>query len=171
MKIGAGRAAGTILPIAVVVCLGAGFVAVASGGEKQVAARHISTAGPRSMAYVASREMVVQGTVVKFEETSKAAPIGAHAKVQTASGVVDVHLGPSAYLRNNHFSLAAGDTVRITGAQATSREGRVLLAQTVQRGSDTITVRSPRGFVVGAGGTRAMAAKNGTQALQQGAAR
>ena len=123
------------------------------------------------MAYAASRETVVQGTVVKYEESSKAAPIGAHATVQTASGIIDVHLGPSSYLRNNHFSLAEGDTVRIAGAQALVKQRKVLLARTVQRGSDTISVRSPRGFVVGAGSTRALAAKNGTQSLQRGAAR
>ena len=173
MKIRFGIAAGKILLIvAGVVSLGGVFTSPAEGQErKATAATRKTVTATRQMAYVASRETVVQGTIVKYEETSKATPIGAHAQVQTASGIVDVHLGPSSYLRNNHFSLASGDAVRITGAQATTRQGSVLLARTVQRGSDTIAVRSPRGFVVGAGGTRALAAKNGTQSLKRGAAR
>jgi len=171
MKIRLGMAAGLILLTVVgEVCLGGALVARAQERKATAAVRQTAV-GARPMAYVASRETVVQGTVVNFEESSKAAPIGAHAKVQTTSGMVDVHLGPSSYLRNHHFSLASGDTVRITGSQATTRQGSVLLARTVQRGSDTISVRSPRGFVVGAGGTRALAAKNGTQSLQRGMAR
>lgn len=171
MKIRLGIAAGMILLTAVGVASLGGALAVRAQERIATATTRQPTSVARPMAYVASRETVVQGTVVKFEESSKAAPIGAHAKVQTASGVVDVHLGPGSYLRNHHFSLASGDTVRITGAQATTRQGSVLLARTVQRGSDTITVRSPRGFVVGAGGTRALVSKNGTQSLQRGAAR
>jgi hypothetical protein len=166
-----GPAGRILLTTGGVVCLGISFTAVAGAQERTAALRKPPAAAPRSMAYVASRETVVQGTVVKFEEASKEAPIGAHAQVQTASGIIDVHLGPSSHLRSNHFSLASGDVVRITGARATTRQGGVLLAQTVQRGSDTIVVRSPRGFVVGAGGVRASAAKNGTQSFQRGAAR
>jgi len=172
MKIRLDGSAGKILLIAAgVVCLSGACSAAAGAQEKAatVATRQAATAA-RPMTYAASRETVVQGTVVKFEESSKA-PIGAHAQVQTASGIIDVHLGPSSYLRSNHFSLASGDVVRITGERATTRQGGVLLARTVQRGSDTIVVRSARGFVVGAGGVRASAAKNGTQSLQRGAAR
>jgi hypothetical protein len=172
MTIKLGGAAGIILLIAAVVCLCGAFTAAAGAQERKAtaAARQIAVA-TRPMAYVASREAVVQGTIVKYEETSKATPIGAHAQVQTAGGIIDVHLGPSSYLRSNHFSLASGDAVRITGAQSTTRHGSVLLARAVQRGSDTIVVRSARGFVVDAGGTRAVAAKNGTQALKRGVAR
>jgi hypothetical protein len=173
MKIRLDGPAGKILLIAAgVVCLSGACSGTAGAQEKaaMVATRQAATAA-RPMAYAASRETVVQGTVVKYEESSKTAPIGAHAQVQTASGIIDVHLGPSSYLRSNHFSLASGDVVRIIGARATTRQGGVLLARTVQRGSDTIVVRSARGFVVGAGGVRASAAKNGTQSLQRGAAR
>jgi hypothetical protein len=172
MKIGLGGAAGTILlTITGVVCLGAGFLEVADAQEKQAAVRQQSVAGPRSMAYATSREMSVQGTVVKFEEASKDAPIGAHAKVQTATGIVDVHLGPNSYLKSNHFSLAAGDVVRIAGAQTVLKGRSVVLARTIQRGSDTLTVRTPSGFVVGAGGARVQAAKNGPQSMKREGAR
>jgi hypothetical protein len=173
MKIRFGVAAGIVLLIVTgVVSLGGVFALAAEGQErKATAAARQTVIATRPMAYVASRETVVQGTIVKYEETSKATPIGAHAQVQTAAGVIDVHLGPSSYLRNNHFSLASGDAVRITGAQTTTRHGSVLLARSVQRGSDTIVVRSARGFAVGAGGTRALAAKNGTQSLKRAVAR
>src|SRR6476660_6664623 len=100
MKIRLGMAAGLILLTVVgEVCLGGALVARAQDRKATAAVRQTAV-GARPMAYVASRETVVQGTVVKFEESSKAAPIGAHAKVQTTSGMADVHLGPSSYLRN-----------------------------------------------------------------------
>jgi hypothetical protein len=172
MKIRLGGAAGIILlTVAGLVGFGTALPGNVAAQQRGAAVRQKSVAAPRSMAYATSREAVIQGTVVKFEEASKDAPIGAHAKVQTASGIVDVHLGPNSYLKRNHFSLAAGDAVRIAGSPATNLKGQVFLARTIQRGSDTITVRTARGFVAGSGETRAQVAKNGTQSLQRGVAR
>src|SRR6202022_255945 len=65
--------------------------------------------------YDVRRETVLQGTVLKYTPASSVAPLGAHVTVQTSSGVVDVHLGSAQLLDANHFTLAAGDSVRIVG--------------------------------------------------------
>lgn len=92
-------------------------------------------------------------------------------KVQTASGIVDVHLGPASYLKARRFTLAAGDAVRFVGAKATGKTGSVFLARTVERGGDMLVLRSPRGFLAAYGGARAQAAGDGAKSMQHGGAR
>jgi hypothetical protein len=102
----------------------------------------------RPTGYDATRESVLQGTVVSFTEDSSRPPLGAHVTVQTASDTVDVHLGPASYLRSNHFSLAVGEAVRLVGVSVPTRGGKVFLARVVQHGTQAITVRSASGFLL-----------------------
>src|SRR5271168_5097884 len=60
-------------------------------------------------AYSVARETTLQGKVVAYSATSSIAPMGAHVQVQTAAGVVDVHLGNAHLLTNNHLALEPGD--------------------------------------------------------------
>jgi hypothetical protein len=156
-----------------------GLLFVGGAGAQERTAKAVAAArtrvavsgAPRPMAYAASRESVVQGTVIQYEEVASAAPLGAHAKVQTASGTVDVHLGPASYLKARRFSLAAGDAVRFVGATSTGKTGSVFLARTVERGGEKLALRSPRGALAANGGARAQAARDGAQSLQHGGAR
>src|SRR5947209_20076804 len=66
-------------------------------------------------AYETSREVSLQGTVVRFVENSTTAPFGAHVTVQTASGLLDLHLGDARLLDNEHFTLTVGDEIRVIG--------------------------------------------------------
>jgi hypothetical protein len=138
---------------------------------KAVAVTRIAGVAPRAMAYAASRETAVQGTIIQYEERSETAPIGAHAKVQTAGGVIDVHLGPASYLKGKNFSLAAGDAVRFVGMQAVGKKGSVFVARSVERGGETLVLRSPRGFLMAGDGGRARVATGGAQSLRHGGAR
>lgn len=112
---------------------------------------------PRPTAYDAARETILQGTVVNYTEDSPGPPIGAHVTVQTANGTaVDVHLGPASYLRGNHFSLAAGESVRLVGVSVLTKGGNVFLARMAQHGTQAITVRSPNGFLLATSHARAL---------------
>src|SRR5258708_24019848 len=66
-------------------------------------------AAMRSLAYDATQETVMEGTVLSYSAEAATPPIGAHLLLQTASGPVDLHLGGASYLQANHFSLAKGD--------------------------------------------------------------
>jgi hypothetical protein len=102
---------------------------------------------PQQMrAYDISREVSLQGTVVSFTENSSAPPLGPHVAVQTASGQVDVHLGDARLLKANHLSLAAGDSIRIVGENVPNETGTQFFARIIQKGSQTLTLRSTRGF-------------------------
>lgn len=119
-----------------------------------VAQQRGSLISSRQGAYDMTRETVLQGTVMTYTEASPIPPIGAHVTVQTANGIVDVHLGPPSYLRSNHFSLFPGDSVRFVGVSVTMNEGKVFLARIAQRGNQSIAVRSLRGSLQGATAAR-----------------
>jgi len=66
--------------------------------------------------------------------------------IQTASGQVDVHLGDGRLLQANHLTLAAGDSIRVIGENVPYGEGTQFFARMIQKGSQTLTLRSTRGF-------------------------
>jgi hypothetical protein len=96
--------------------------------------------------YNTSRETALTGTVIKYTESSSVAPLGAHVTLQTSGGVVDVHLGNAQLLAANHFSFSAGDSVRIIGENVASGTNLQFVARVIQKGNQSLTVRSTRGF-------------------------
>lgn len=101
----------------------------------------------RAGAYDAKHETTLAGVVSKFTEVSALAPAGAHLTLQTSQGAaVDVHLGSSAYLKENHFSVKTGDSIRVSGATVSTNSGPVFLARAIQEGGQTLVIRSVRGF-------------------------
>jgi hypothetical protein len=96
--------------------------------------------------YELSREVSLQGTVVSFAENSSVPPLGPHVVVQTASGQVDVHLGDVRLLQANHLTLAAGDSIRVVGENVAYGTGTQFFARIIQKGSQTVALRSTRGF-------------------------
>ncbi len=104
------------------------------------------SAAQQMRAYDVSREVSLQGAVVSFEENSSTAPLGPHVVIQTASGQVDVHLGDSRLLKANHLTLAAGDNVRVVGENVTHGTSTQFFARFIQKGNQSLTVRSARGF-------------------------
>jgi hypothetical protein len=104
------------------------------------------TVPQRSLSYDLSREVLVQGSVISYSETSSAAPFGPHVTLQTGSGVLDIHLGNARLLESNHFTLAAGDTIRVIGESAPYGSGTQFLARLIQKGNQSLVLRSPQGF-------------------------
>lgn len=104
------------------------------------------TAPQRIPAYDVNREVSVQGTVISFTENSETGPSGPHLILQTASGTLDVHLGNARLLEANHFTLAAGDSVRVIGENVSSGTNTQFLARLIQKGNQAVLLRSPQGF-------------------------
>jgi len=132
--------------------------------------RSVSALEANPSVYDLNKEQSVQGTVVKFIEKSNVAPFGAHVIVQTASGQVDVHLGDSRLLKQNNFSLAAGNNVRVVGVSSTNPGLSVFLARLVQVGSNVVAVRSTTGIPYIPAGIRGKQISQ-TAARQQAGAR
>jgi hypothetical protein len=98
--------------------------------------------------YDVSRETVLQGKVLSFTEESAAPPIGAHVSIQTVYGPVDVHVGSAKLLEHNGFTLATGDSVRITGEVISYGQNSTFAARIIENGTQSVTVRNAKGQVL-----------------------
>jgi hypothetical protein len=122
---------------------GALFLSTSVGAQQKSAAIPSHGTAP---AYDVARESALQGTVVEYSAASSTAPFGAHVLLQTANGTVDAHLGNSKVLEANHISLSAGDSVQVVGENLSFNHGTVFAARTLQKGSQTVTLRSKNGM-------------------------
>ena len=104
------------------------------------------SASPRWQAYDINREGSLQGTVVSYTPAAAVPPLGAHVIMQTSSGVVDVHLGNAKLLEANHFTLSPGESIRISGENVALGTSNQYVARVIQKGSQSLVLRSPRGF-------------------------
>ena len=110
----------------------------------QQLAKRPKQAAMRSLAYDATQETVMEGTVLSYSAEAATPPIGAHIQLQTASGTLDVHLGAASYLEANHFSLAKGDSVRVVGVNSTTRQGSAFLVRVIQKGGQSLALRTAK---------------------------
>src|SRR5713101_9364125 len=120
-------------------------------------------AATRSRAYNAIQETMIEGTVLSYSAESATPPMGSHVVLQTASGTTDVHLGAASYLEANHFSLAKGDSVKVVGVNSATRQGSVFLVRVIQKGGQSLTLRTAKGAPLSRAGARAQ----GVQPAQQ----
>jgi hypothetical protein len=74
--------------------------------------------------------------------------MGAHVIIQTAYGPVDVHIGSAKLLEQNHFTLAAGDSVRITGEVISIGQSNTFAARIIENGTQSVTVRNSKGQIL-----------------------
>jgi hypothetical protein len=117
----------------------------------------------RTFAYDTTHETLVEGTVLNYSAKSVTPPVGAHLDLQTAAGVIDVHLGAVSFLEANHFSLANGDWVRIVGASSTSPQGTVFLVRVIQKGGRSLVLRTAKGASRSLARGRSMGAQKSQQ--------
>jgi hypothetical protein len=88
---------------------------------------------------------VVKNVACHTDDCCCGAGGGTHLTLKTATGPIDVHLGPAVWLREQGLNLAAGDTVDILGSRITMRGVPVLLAREVKKGETTWTLRTGQG--------------------------
>ncbi len=126
------------------------FLAVATmgisgtaNGQQSGAARTADTAH-----YSVQRESNLTGTVVAYDANSKTAPFGARVTLQTSASVVQVHLGDPRLLSASHFVIHTGDALRIVGEPVSVQGAQFFVARIVQKGTQALAVRTPRGSLV-----------------------
>jgi hypothetical protein len=124
------------------VVLGGALILSSVAGAQQKSPSSIS----QSRAYDLHREVSLTGAVVEYKAASATLPLGAHVTLQTSSGIVDVHLGNPQLLAANHFSLVTGDTLRIFGENLNGAQGPQFVARIIQKGSQSLTLRSLQGI-------------------------
>ncbi|KJR42936.1 hypothetical protein MCHI_001139 [Candidatus Magnetoovum chiemensis] len=76
---------------------------------------------------------------------------GVHINLKTDKGIVSVHLGPAWYLDRQDLTINKGDKLEITGSMTTFNTGNALIASTVKKGYDVLTLRDQSGVPYWAG--------------------
>jgi len=99
-----------------------------------------------AITYDPAREVSLIGTVQSFTPASQTPPLGAHLLLQTTKGPVDVHLGDARLLAASQFTIRPGDTLRIIGEELSYANGTQFFARILQKGTQVLAVRSPRGI-------------------------
>jgi len=103
-------------------------------------------AGHRSgAAYDVARESVISGKIVQYNAASSTPPLGAHISLQTSSATIEVHAGNAKLIQASNISLQAGDSVSITGETVQFGNSTVFVARVIQKGSQSVAVRSKNG--------------------------
>lgn len=120
--------------------------AVVLAAQAAVAQQKPESGAQVQSAYSVSREVSVQGTVISFAENSATPAIGPRVVLQTSSGQLDVHLGNLQLLETNHLTLNQGDSIRVVGENVVVGGHTQFLARLLQKGNQTIALRSTRGF-------------------------
>jgi hypothetical protein len=100
-------------------------------------------------AYDASKEVTISGTVHSVSAHSDSGkPSGAHLMISTAHGLVDAHLGSFALQGSRAVSLNRGEQVRVAGVMTTVKGSPMLLARTIQTGTQTFVIRNEHGALL-----------------------
>lgn len=95
-------------------------------------------------------------TVQKVEIFSpeKGMSMGIHLTTNLNDELLDVHLGPAWFIKNQELQIIEGDELEITGSMITFEGSEALIAKTVKLKEDTLTLRDDTGRPVWAGWTR-----------------
>jgi hypothetical protein len=95
----------------------------------------------------------VQGTVksISYPLAKKGRSSGTHLELASASGLLDVHLGPSWYLREKGLSLIVGDKIEVTGSKVTQLGKAAIIAKSVTKEGNTLLLRNDSGIPVWSG--------------------
>ena len=96
--------------------------------------------------YDRAGEQVFSGTVkhvVGF--TAPDGTVAVHLDLQTADGLVNVHVAPAMYIGKENFWIDAGDKVAIAGSRIAEDENVAIWVRTITKGSQTLAVRNEDG--------------------------
>lgn len=111
--------------------------------------------GPQSRMYNPATETTVKGTVEEIKTvTGRHGWNGTHLTLKTKGKTIDVHLGPSSFLKEKGFSLGKGDQVEVTGATTEIGGSEALIAREVKKGKNTLVLRDAQGIPKWSGGSR-----------------
>jgi len=139
--------------------LSAGALLMAASAGGQQTQQKLQSSAPDMRAYDMARETVLDGTVSQYIASSTVPPLGAHVILQTSSGSVDVHVGNDKFLQTNKLTFSRGDTVRVVGEEVAYGDGSIFVARTIQKGAQTLAIRSARGFPLSSGAAKTPAVK------------
>jgi hypothetical protein len=103
--------------------------------------------GQRARMYNPTNETTVKGTIEEVKTvTGRHGWNGTHLTLKTADKTFDVHLGPSAFLKEKGFRFEKGDEIEVTGATTKVKGSEALIAREVKKGTETLVLRDAQGI-------------------------
>jgi len=66
-------------------------------------------------------------------------------RLQTSSGLVQVHLAPARVMRSQKFSFAPGDKIEVLGSKIRLQGQDSLIAREITRGNESFFIRDREG--------------------------
>ena len=131
----------------VVLTLTACLLVVPSGRAQSTTLPTVATGPSEALpVYVLAKEVKIQGTIQKIETVSGPGILGTHLQLQTAQGIVDVHLGAGAVASSKTLGLVTGQSVSITGMMADVDSAPVLLARVLTTSNHIFILRNEHGL-------------------------
>jgi hypothetical protein len=116
--------------------------------------------------YDVNKEVTLEGTIRSVvSKPTVGMALGTHLMLATSKGPVDAHIGDFVFKGSHPLSVAAGQSVKVTGAMTTIKNKEIFLVRTIDTGGRLTTVRTAHGFLIapGAKGRMALAAEKGGQ--------
>jgi len=105
--------------------------------------------------YDPATEMTVKGTIEAVtQREGRKGWAGTHLTLKTEKETLDVHLGPSWFLKKNKMTLAKGDEVEITGSRVKLAEKEAFLARILKKADQSLTLRNEQGIPAWSRGPR-----------------
>ncbi|MBZ5602976.1 MAG: hypothetical protein LAO79_11775 [Acidobacteriia bacterium] len=117
----------------------AGALAIAQPGTGM---KNNGTKMPR---YDVATETTFTGTVQEVLQPQSGRMTGTHLIVKTASGTLEVHLGPTSFVTGKGFNFAKDDSVQVVGSKVKVDGKDVVIAREVTREGKTLTLRDKAG--------------------------
>lgn len=98
--------------------------------------------------YDVTKEVKIQGTIQKIDTSGMNGLIGTQILIETASGVVDAHLGYGPASKASYLGISQGQTVTIVGMMQSVGNTNVLLARILTTSSRVFVLRNEHGIPV-----------------------
>ena len=103
--------------------------------------------GPGSRMYDPKTETTVTGVVQGVKEVAGGGRgTGTHLVVKTDSGVIEVHVGPSWYPKQQNCEFKKDDEVKVLGSKVKFEGADVLIARQIKTSDKTWTLRDAQGI-------------------------
>jgi hypothetical protein len=137
----------------------AGVLIALSVASAASAQHHGRGAAQGTPMYDSKTETTLKGTVEAVEDVvPPGCPTcsGVHLTMKAEAETIEVHLGPSWFLKEKGITIAKGEAVTIVGARVTLNEKPVLLVRQITKDADTWTLRDASGRPLWSGRQRGM---------------
>ena len=110
--------------------------------------------------YNPATEATVTGTVdvIKNLASPGRGGGGLHLVMSTASGPIEVRVGPASFVSSKGFTFAIGDALTVVGSKVTMAGQEVLIAREIKKGDQVLTLRDAKGFPLWSGRGRSQPA-------------